>query len=115
MEDVPKTKHKFSAIEDGRSMVSPPPRFEVPTGEKMIATSINAAKEGHKRPTVMELPTQESLNRARDSSDSIASIASHRPMLFISTRRDELALKVLSMLPLEVQTVTSTSHKFWTD
>lgn len=51
----------------------------------------------------------------RTLSELTAYDATHRPKLFISKRIDELAPKVLSMFPSEVQTATFTFHKFWKD
>lgn len=47
-------KKKFSATGEGGSMESPPLRSEVPTKEKLMATSIVMAKRAQKRPTTVE-------------------------------------------------------------
>lgn len=45
VEEVPKNKHHFSATRVGRFAASPLlPRSKAPTGEKLMAASIAAAK-----------------------------------------------------------------------
>lgn len=78
------------------------PRSEVTIGKKLTAASIATTKGAQMRPTVVELPRQNSSKRARTSSGSTVSDAASRPKLSISQRSDGLALEVLSMYTLEV-------------
>lgn len=76
-----------------------------------MAASIAAAKGVH-RSTRMEPPRQESSKRVKTSSGSTAIEVAPCLKLVVSQRSDELALEILLILPLEVQTAISTFHKF---
>lgn len=106
VEEVPKEKHTLPP-ERGFVAIFPPCSEALAGGE--ANGSLNRCCQGGPEEVIgVEPPRQESSKKAKTSCKSSATEAAPHLKLFVYQGSDKLALKVLSLLPLEVQIAIST-------